>query len=113
MWNWCHTYLAAVYAENPFCGTQKGFIYVNTHSLNYSTIQYNYYSTIISVQVVKYTNSKVHGHCHIVTNYCFSFIISYRSLFEYADTDGNGSVSFDELQNIIEMYPDIVDNLIL
>ena len=73
------------------------------------------YSTIITVLllVYKYTNNKVHGYCHIVTNYYISFIISYRSLFEYADTDGNGSVSFDELQNIIEMYPDIVDNLIL
>ena len=62
---------------------------------------------------IKYTNNKVHGHCRIVTNCYFSFIISYRSLFEYADTYDNGSVSFDELQNIIEMYPDIVDNLIL
>ena len=35
----------------------------------------------------------------------------YRALFDYADTDGNGSVSFDELQNIFETYPDIIDNL--
>ena len=44
---------------------------------------------------------------------CISIIIIifYRALFDYADTDGNGSVSFDELQNIFETYPDIIDNL--
>ena len=59
------------------------------------------------------TNNEVHVHCCNVTNHYFSFIISCRSFFEYADTDANGSVSFDELQNIIETFPDIIDNFIL
>lgn len=37
--------------------------------------------------------------------------ITYSALFQDADTDESGTVSFDELQAELEKYPDIIENL--
>ena len=43
----------------------------------------------------------------------FYFIknISFRALFEDADTDNSGTISFDELKSELEKHPGVIENL--
>ncbi|XP_019856436.1 PREDICTED: NADPH oxidase 5-like [Amphimedon queenslandica] len=34
-----------------------------------------------------------------------------NTFFDFADADNNGSISFEELKNVFDKYPDIIDNL--
>lgn len=55
--------------------------------------------------------NKVKESTSIHKNRYRTVVVIIRALFEDADVDGNGSITFDELQAELEKHPDVIENL--
>ena len=60
---------------------------------------------------LKFDDEKLDELTQLVTLQLQEVLLDFRALFEDADTDNSGSITFEELRAELEKYPGVVENL--